>query len=70
VHTRADGEMNEMKARDGTKFSFVTMGPLSNDWNVFEWILYCCLGCSRAVVGGCLTSKMSHLLLVDASRPR
>ncbi len=30
MHTRADGEMNEMnemRARDGTKFSFLTMGP-------------------------------------------
>jgi hypothetical protein len=27
VHTRADGEMNQMKARDGMKFSFLTMGP-------------------------------------------
>jgi hypothetical protein len=56
VHTRAEGEM---KARDAMKFSLLTMGPLSNDWNVFEWILYCCLGCSLAVEG--LTSKISHL---------
>jgi hypothetical protein len=27
VLTHADGEMNEMKARDGMKFSFLTMGP-------------------------------------------
>jgi len=55
-------EWNEGKGWHEVKFSFLTMGPLSNDWNVFECILYWCLGCSLEVVSGCLTSKISHLL--------
>jgi hypothetical protein len=63
VHTRADGEMNEMKARDGTKFSFLTMGPPFAMTGIsLSGFSICCLGCSLEVVGGCLTSKTTHLL--------